>query len=112
PGYAKRIIDRRNQLGGYIKVEQLKEIYNLPDSVYQLLAPLIIINTNDLKKININTVSEEILANHPYIGKELAKNIIRLRKDVKTFKEITELRQTPLINEEKYRKIAQYILID
>lgn len=111
-GYAKRILDKRNQLGGFYSITQLREIYNFPDSVYFELEKIAIIDAKDIHKINVNTATEEHLAAHPYIGKQLAKNIIRLRTDMQKFKEITDLKHTPLINEEKYRKIAHYIYIE
>ncbi len=111
-GYAKRILDRRGQLGGFYSIIQLKEIYNFPDSVYHALETIAIIDKKDIIKININSATEEQLAAHPYIGKQLAKNIIRLRTDMVFFKNIEDLKHSPLINEEKYRKIANYIYIE
>jgi competence protein ComEA len=112
PGYSRRILEQRDKLGGFIAVEQLKEVYGFPDSTYQQLLPYFQVNPNALKKISINTVEESQLAAHPYIGKKLAANIIKLRNDIKSFKQIEDLRQAPLINEEKYRKIAPYLDID
>lgn len=109
PGFSKRIIAYRNKLGGFHKVEQLKEVYGLPDSTYLHIKDRIVINAEGFRKININLASEEELAAHPYIGKFMAAGIIRLRNDMKTFKNISDLRQVPLINEEKYRKIVPYI---
>lgn len=109
PGFSKRIIAYRNKLGGFLRVEQLKEVYGLPDSTYDHIKDKIVVEPEKINKININTSTEEELANHPYIGKYMAANIIKLRNDIKSFKNIAELRQVPLINEEKYRKIVPYI---
>lgn len=109
PGFSKRIITYRNKLGGFHKVEQLKEVYGLPDSTYLHIRDRIIINAEGFRKIDINQASEEELAAHPYIGKFMAAYIIRLRQDMKSFRNISDLRQVPLINEEKYRKIVPYI---
>lgn len=109
PVFSKRIIAYRNKLGGFHKVEQLKEVYGFPDSTYLHIRDRVIINAEGFRKIDINQASEEELAAHPYIGKIMATNIIRLRKDMKSFRNISDLRQVPLINEEKYRKIVPYI---
>lgn len=109
PGFSKRIINYRNKLGGFIRIEQLQEVYGLPDSTFQHIKDRIVIQQEKINKININTASEEELANHPYIGKFMAGNIVKLRDDLKSFTNITDLRQVPLINEEKYRKIVPYI---
>jgi competence protein ComEA len=109
PGYSRRIINYRNALGGFLKVEQLKEVYGFPDSTYQQLKDKFTVNVTLVKQINVNIADEETLSKNPYIGRKLASNIIKLRNDIKQFKEIDQLRQVPLINEEKYRKIAPYL---
>lgn len=107
--YARRIISFRNALGGFVSVEQLKEVYGLPDSTYQQLQDKVRVDTGRIKKISINAASANELVKHPYIDRRLADNIIRLRNDIKRFDELEQLRHVPLINEEKYRKIAPYL---
>lgn len=112
PGYSKRIIDYRNVLGGFFVVDQLQEVYGLPDSTYQRIKDKFVINSKQIHLISLNTASEDILANHPYIRKQMAKNIVLLRNDLKKFTNIEQLRLVPLINEEKYRKIVPYLSLD
>ena len=109
PAFANRILNYRNALGGFVRVEQVKEVYGLPDSTYRQISIKLRTDTRYVKLINVNTATEEELARHPYIRKWLASDIIKLRKDLKSFTEITQIRQLPLINEEKYRKIAPYL---
>jgi competence protein ComEA len=109
-GFANRILAYRDKLGGFVDKEQLKEVYGLPDSTYQNLLPYINIDLNDVRKINVNTASLEELSQHPYIGKRLAENIVKLRSDMEKYNKIEDLRMVPLINEEKYRKIAKYLI--
>jgi len=109
PVYAGRIIKFRDKLGGFYETAQLMEVYGFPDSTYQLLKDRFVTDVSNVRKINVNGASAEVLAQHPYIGKKMAENIIRLRNDLHQFREITELRQVPLINAEKYRKIAPYL---
>jgi len=112
PGYSKRIIEYRDKLGGFIDKTQLKEVYGLPDSVYNHIIDKVQVGTVNIKKININTATLEELAQHPYIRKYMAEHIIKFREDIKEFKSIQELKQIPLINEEKYRKIVPYITLN
>ncbi|WP_118975445.1 ComEA family DNA-binding protein [Taibaiella koreensis] len=111
PGYSRRILSFRESLGGFIQVVQLKEVYGFPDSTYQQLKDQLTVDPGLVKKINVNLATEEELARHPYIGKKLASGIIKLRSDLGSFAEIEQLRQVPLINEEKYRKIAPYLAV-
>lgn len=107
--YAGRIIKFRDKLGGFYETAQLREVYGFPDSTYRLLKDRFVTDVSNVRKINVNEASAEVLAQHPYIGKKMAEDIIRLRNDLHQFREITELRQVPLINAEKYRKIAPYL---
>jgi DNA uptake protein ComE-like DNA-binding protein len=109
---AHKILERRRNLGGFLRHEQLLEIYKFPDSTYQYLKEKLSINPSEIEKIKLNTCSEEQLAQHPYIGQQMAKNILLLRKGLNKYENIGQLRQVPLMNEEKYRKIAAYCTID
>lgn len=109
PGYSRRILGFRDALGGFLKVEQLQEVYGFPDSTYQQLKDRLTVDPARIKKINVNMATEEELGRHPYIGRKLAAGIIKLRNDLQNYADIEQLRQVPLINEEKYRKIAPYL---
>lgn len=109
PAFSRRIVNFRNALGGFFSVEQLKEVYGFPDSTYRQLKDKLIADPQKVKRLNVNTATEEELSRHSYIGRKIAANIIKLRNNIKSFKEIEELRQVPLINDEKYRKIAPYL---
>jgi len=111
PGYSKRILAFRNALGGFFSVEQLKEVYGFPDSTYRQLKDQFTVNASLLRKIDLNIADESSLGRHPYIGRKLAASIIKLRTDMGRFNDLEQLRQLPLINEEKYRKIAPYLSI-
>lgn len=109
-GFANRIISYREKLGGFVEKEQLKEVYGLPDSTYQNIFPFLNIDKEVVTKINVNLATFEELSQHPYIGKKIAENIVKLRNDLGKYNKIEDLRMLPLINEEKYRKIAKYLI--
>jgi DNA uptake protein ComE-like DNA-binding protein len=109
PAFSKRILNFRNALGGFIAVEQLKEVYGFPDSTYQQIKGRLTVDAGKVRKININQATEEELGKHPYIGRKLASNIIKFRNEIRSYSEIGQLKQVPLINDEKYRKIAPYL---
>jgi len=99
-------------LGGYLKHEQLLEVYKFNDTTFAMLRQKLFIRPEAIKKININTSTVEQLQAHPYIGEKMAKNILLLRNGMKRFENIQQLRQVPLMNEEIYRKIAPYLVVD
>lgn len=110
PGYANRIIKYRDILGGYHKVEQLKEVYGMTDSLYEAIRPLVIIDGENIIDLDVNNADEATLYKHPYIRK-MAKHIIAYRNEIGGFKQIEDFKQVPLINDEIYRKIVPYLNI-
>ena len=110
-GYSRRIINFRNRLGGFYKVEQIAETFGLPDSVFQKIKPLLKISGNDVKKLNVNTAKEEELKAHPYIRWQLAKVITEYKKQHGDFKLLQDLKKIMTIDEETYNKISPYLTI-
>ncbi len=112
PALARKITERKKALGGFIEHEQLLEIYPFKDTVMLVLRQRLTINPRKAKRININTTDIETLTAHPYIGKQIAAGIIRLRDELGNYKNITEITRLSLINEENYRKIAPYLTVE
>lgn len=112
PYLAQRILQYRESLGSFISNEQLTEIHRFPDSVLQRLKHQLRVQAGSIRRIHLNTADEAQLAHHPYIGQQMAKNIILLRKGLGKYEDREQLRQVPLMNEEKYRKIAPYCIIE
>jgi competence protein ComEA len=112
PFFAQKLIERRDALGGYLRHEQLQEAYKFPDTTFEMLKEKLVIQPGAVRKINLNTANEEQLQRHPYIGQKMAKNILIYRDAMKRFEKIEQLRQVPLMNEEIYRKIAPYLIIE
>ncbi len=75
PSYSKRIIDYREKLGGYYSIEQLREVWNLPEETFIATVPYLYIDTSTLllKKISVDQSSFKELMRHPYIDYEMAK---------------------------------------
>lgn len=109
--YSRRIINFRNRLGGFYKVEQIAETFGLPDSVFKKIKPLLKISGNDVKKLNVNTAKEEELKAHPYIRWQLAKVITEYKKQHGDFKTLQDLKKIMTIDEETYNKISPYLII-
>lgn len=111
PGFAKRIINFRNKLGGFYKVEQVAETFGLPDSTFQKVKPFIKIDANTIKKININTASLDELKAHPYIRWQLANVIMAYKKEHGNFTSIDALKKIMIIDDITYNKISPYLTL-
>lgn len=111
PGYAARIIKFRNRLGGFYNIEQVKETFGLPDSVFQQIKTYLIISETNIQKININTADFETLKSHPYIRYQLANAIINFRNQHGNFASVEDIKKIMLITDEIFKKIAPYLAV-
>lgn len=107
--YAKRIIRFRDALGGFHHLDQLKETYNLPDSVYQKIKPHFYLSENGVHVIEVNSVNEEQLRKHPYIDYQEARAIVRYRAQHGTFRSIGDLKKVYLLKNKNMEKLAPYL---
>ena len=112
PALSSRIIRFRHSLGGFYKIEQIAEVYGLPDSTFQRIKQQLNILSFDLKKLNINTATVEELKSHPYIGYRLAASIKAFRDQHGPFKNIEDLQQLQLVNDQIYLKLAAYLTVN
>lgn len=78
--YAKRICGYRKLLGGYHRLEQLQEVYGMYEELYEQIIPYFDIDTNELRKIQVNRASLDQLKAHPYLDFYQAKAIVEVRK--------------------------------
>lgn len=112
PAMTKRILKFRNSLGGFCKIEQLREVYGMQDSVFTLIQPRLIISTFSLKKINVNFASYEEMKKHPYLNHVVATTIVAYRQKHGVYKTINDLKNVGTINDELLAKLNNYFEFD
>ena len=110
--YSQRIIKYRDLLGGFIKMEQLLEIYGMDSVLYKSVSSQSKIDENYIKKININKCTLSDIKKHPYIKHHVAVSIINYREQHGHYKEIQEIKKSHLVNEELYLKLAPYLTVN
>lgn len=107
---ARNIYKYGQKLGGYISVNQLKEVYSIDSATFEQIKPHFYAGKTEIRKVNINSDDPKYLARHPYIDFALAKAFIRFRKKYeKDFNSIEEIKQIHLMDEETYNKLRPYI---
>jgi len=109
---AYKIINYRERLGGFISINQIKETYNLTDSIYQAMLPYLKISTTNIQKLNINVLTDFELGKHPYISKDIAKAIEIYRKQHGNYNKIEDIKKIVFIKQTTYQKIAPYITVE
>ncbi|HEY0029928.1 MAG TPA: helix-hairpin-helix domain-containing protein [Bacteroidia bacterium] len=111
PFFAKTIIKYRNALGGFVSKEQLLEVWKFDQEKFNAIEASVRVDVSKVKRININTCEAADLK-IPYIKWNVANTIVNYRKNHGKFKTIEEIQQTDLVDEETYRKIAPYLVVD
>lgn len=108
---ANRIINFRTKLGGFYSIQQLGEVYGLPDSTFIRIKEFLTCDPALVNKININSADVEVLKSHPYIRGTIANAIIQFRKEHGDFTKLEDLKQIMLIDEGLYQKITPYLVL-
>lgn len=113
PRLSVRIIKYRKLLGGFIAIDQLKEVYGLDSIVIQELKNKSFIEKDfQPHKIDINTANEKELAAHPYITYSIAKAITAYRFQHGYFKSIDDLTLIAIVDSDSFEKIKPYLSVN
>ena len=107
--YAKQIVRYRQQLGGYYKVEQLREIIELEDSAYTAMAKHFTVDTTQIQRIKVNMASVERLKRHPYINFYAARSIYETRRNAFQLNGISELSDKDGLPADVLEKLRPYL---
>lgn len=108
---SNRIISFREKLGGFYNIDQVSEIFGLPDSVFQKIRPRLVLPNLNVRLINLNTASLDELKQHPYIRYHLANLIVQYRTQHGNFSDISELKKIMTVSNELYDKLSAYLSI-
>ena len=107
---ASRIIRFRNSLGGFVRIEQLKEIYGLePYAFENLISQSYIDKAFTPRKVSLNTLSADSLASHPYINFNEARVISAYREQHGNFKGIEDLYEILVLDRPWIDRVSPYL---
>jgi len=109
PVLSSRIIKFRNLLGGYATVDQLKEVYGLPEETFNLIRNRVYADTTLLRLIYVNSADFKTLSKFPYFERSEVSAILKYRELKGKINSISDLTENRLINSEKAEKIRPYL---
>ncbi len=110
PVFASRIIKYRNKLGGFVAKEQLREVYGIDSLRYPQISEQVRVDTNLIRKINLNEILLAELQIHPYMNYKTAKALIDKRVQSGGFKSINDVEKALLKKKELIEKIKPYVV--
>jgi competence ComEA-like helix-hairpin-helix protein len=106
---SKRIVKYRDLLGGFHTIDQLKEVYGLPEETINGLEKMLLIDQGKIKKVDLNFADWNELARHPYIQKSRAQKIIQFRTKYGSFNNLSVLCDSMILNMEEYTRLKPYL---
>lgn len=109
PVLSARIIRYRRLLGGYARIEQLKEVYGLPEETYELIKNRISADSTFISRININEAGYKELCHIRYLEKYEIASILKYRQLKGRIDGVSELITNKIITKEKAFKVRPYL---
>lgn len=110
---SKRILKYKEVLGGFYRIEQLKEVYGVTSETYDLIKDYITVsNLEGIKKININQIDANSLGKHPYLSPKDAKLIVNYRDQHGNYTNIEDFTKIGTLSDLAIAKIAPYLIFE
>ena len=111
-GRAKWVVKYRNQLGGYLREDQLDEVFVLRDApdLRDSLKKYIFVAPGFVPQgVNVNSATFDELYLHPYIGKPKARLIVAYRQQHGPFRSMEDVKKVPVLKPEEVEKMRPYL---
>lgn len=106
--FAARIVKYRNLLGGFVSVEQLREVYGIDNELFSRISPYIQVDKN-FRKLRINGLEFKELLRHPYLNYKQVRAIVNLQKKKGNIASIHELAMLDEFTSEDIFRIEPYL---
>ncbi|MBS1542329.1 MAG: helix-hairpin-helix domain-containing protein [Bacteroidetes bacterium] len=110
PIRARRIILFREKLGGFVNMEQLKEVYGIDSTTLKNLYRSSFISQGfDPRKISLNRASWEEFSAHPYLTRKEAAALLAYRTQHGKFDSVRQILTVRLLQEERLLRLLPYL---
>jgi len=111
PYRARKIVEYRDRLGGFVSIDQVATTYGLPDSSFQQIAGLLRAST-PVPSLYVNRMTAEELGRHPYLRRRTAEIIVRYRQNHGAFASADELKKVRALSTETLEQLLPYLNFD
>ncbi len=109
PGWAKRIVNYREKLGGFLAPQQVGETFGLPDSVFQKMLPQMQANTPVFRRIKLNAATLDELKMHPYLSSFQATILFNYRVQHGNYTDFVSVKKVKAgFKDEDWRRLEPY----
>jgi DNA uptake protein ComE-like DNA-binding protein len=109
PVLSSRIVRYRNLLGGFVTVDQLREVYGLSEETFAMISTMVKADSLVIRKILINEWDFKQLIRHPYFQRSEVSAILKYRELKGRITSFDVLLENNLISAETGKKIRPYL---
>ena len=111
PWYARKILDYRDRLGGFVAREQLLEIDGIDRERFDGFADDITVDPSRIRRLDLWHASDSVLSRHPYLGPKGARSIVRYRELYDSTRwTLPDLASERVLSQENIEKLKKYIV--
>lgn len=108
---AVRIMRYRDALGGFLKREQLYEVWGIDSLTIFSMDKFYVDPGFRPYQIDVNTATEDELEHHPYLSRQQARAILFYRFQHGNFRTMDDLKQVRLLDEAVQQRIRPYVAV-
>ena len=112
PSYARKIVRYRERLGGFVQVEQLREVWGIDSLLLEKIKPSVYVKNTSLRKIPLNEVDLRTLKQHPYLDYYQAKEIYLHRQKYGAFSSLEDLLKVNLMDSGTFQRLLPYVYLE
>jgi competence protein ComEA len=109
---ANRIVEYREKLGGFLYLEQLKEIYGFDEDILYDLKGKVYVDVSKAHIFELNKVTVDELKTHPYFKYKLSNAIVNYRAQHGPYQALSDLKKIVIVNDSIYHNIIQYLRLN
>ncbi len=109
PVLSSRIVRFRDLLGGFAAVEQLREVYGLPEETYLRISGMVTADRDLIEKIDINSAPFGELLRHPYIVRDDVVSILNFRENRGSISDWETIKENGLLDNSDNELLVYYI---
>lgn len=109
---ARQIVKYREQLGGFVCVEQVMEAKGMDQLEKDSVLRWFVLDSVVVEEMNVNKVSAQRLSKHPYLRFEQAKAIYELRRKKIWLKSVNDLEVLDCMDVKTLEKVTPYLNFD
>ena len=103
--FARKIVQYRERLGGFVNARQLEEIEGVPASAEKFMK----VEAANVRKINLNSATVRQMNQHPYMNYAQAKQIEGFRRMKGRLHSVVDLRVMSSFSASDISRLAPYI---